>query len=115
MKKLAPNDLGDSTLVEDCSQISISTFLKEAKAQLLPQIIQSLIEANGIRVKLLESSPKLGGTRYWFECPLCLKRCEKVFIHPMSQKLGCRKCLQLKYGKQRYKGMIEDIISPSDS
>jgi hypothetical protein len=60
----------------------------------------------GIKVELTTSKTYVGGVRYWFKC-LCGRRVGVLFVHPISNILGCRECLGLEYRKRRYKGMEE--------
>lgn len=105
---MTPNDFGKKFLVDRCRKIYFSDYLKEANRQIKKTILQSLIEADGLEISLKESETGSGGTRYWFACPLCHKRTSVIYKHPVSQILGCRRCLRLDYRKHRYKGMIEE-------
>lgn len=107
MKPLKPNDLGKKYLVEQCKNINISKYLKETKGKLKELTINSDIEADGFRIELITSNTNYKGLRFWFKCPLCNKRAGKLYKHPISQKLGCRGCLNLEYRSRRYKGMVE--------
>ena len=109
MKSLNPNNLG-RFLVEDCQKIAISSFLKKTKEKLKKALINSEIDAGGVVIELTSSSLHFGGLRYWFKCPVCEKRVGTLFIHPLSQQVGCRGCLGLEYRGRRYKGMVENAI-----
>jgi hypothetical protein len=106
---MKPNDLGKTFLVEDCQKIEINNFLRTAKIKLKESLINSEIEAQGVSILLISTKTVFGGTRYWFKCPVCGGRMGTIFVHPVSQKLGCRTCLGLEYRKRRYKGMIENL------
>ena len=108
---MTPNDFGKKILVDRCQKISFSDFLKEANKQLKKSTLQLLIEADGFEISIKESKTGSGGVRYWFDCPLCHKRTSVIYRHPVSQILGCRRCLKLDYRKHRYKGMIEGNTS----
>lgn len=102
-----PNDLGKKYLVEDTQQVNISKFLKLFKKKMKERVIISSIRMQGVSTRLLTSDTGFGGTRYWFECPLCKKRKGVLYIHPQTAMVGCRICLNLEYKKRRFKGMLE--------
>jgi hypothetical protein len=53
---------------------------------------------------LAESSPRYGGTRYWFRCPRssCGGRCAVLYREPRSnaRAFACRKCIRFRYATQ---------------
>lgn len=104
------NDLGRNFLTDQCQKIEMKAFLLEAKRAMKESLLKSVIKANGLSIKFCTSKTGNGGERWWFTCPLCEKRCEKLFQHPISEKLGCRKCLNLKYRKSAKKGMVERTL-----
>ncbi len=108
---MKPNDLGKTFLVEECQKININSFVRSAKHNLIKTLISSELDAQGISIELLTSKTGFGGTRYWFKCPLCKQRVGTLFVHAISQNLGCRTCLGLEYRGRRYKGMIENITN----
>jgi len=110
MKPLIPNDLGKKYLVEECQKIRIEDFLKIYRNKLKKLILASELEALGLRIELTTSKTCYNGVRFWFGCPLCNKRVGVIFKHPLSNKVGCRRCLNLEYKKRRYRGMIEARI-----
>jgi hypothetical protein len=110
MKPMKPNDLGKILLVEECQKVEINSFLRRTKLKLKETILNSEISTLGTVIELTTSKTGLGGTRYWFKCPLCKGRVGTLFIHAVSQNLGCRGCLGLQYRKIRYKGMVENLV-----
>jgi hypothetical protein len=40
------------------------------------------------------------GTRPWFVCPKCHRRCGHLYSEPVLRTLGCRSCLRLRYLSQ---------------
>lgn len=102
-----PNDLGKKYLVEDTQQVNISKLLKLFKKRMKEQTITSSIRMQGTPTRLLTSDTGFGGTRYWFECPLCKGRKGVLYIHPQTHIVGCRTCFNLEYKKRRFKGMLE--------
>ncbi len=113
MKSLNPNNLGDF-LVENCKKISIKDYLQKANAELKKLIIQSSLDRIGIQITLSSSQTHFNGLRYWFSCPICTKRIGVLFVHPINNNIGCRKCFGLKYSKSRYKGMVENSGNTSE-
>ena len=107
MKTMTPNDLGKRFLVEGCKKVKISEFIRNYRRKMKELILASEIEVSEIKVTLTSSKTGFGGVRYWFKCPLCQNRVGVIFQHPLTAKIGCRKCLNLEYRKRRYKGMIE--------
>jgi len=107
MKTLNPNDLGKKYLVEECQKIRIEDFLKTYRNKLKELVLNSELEVLGLRIKLTTSKTCYNGIRFWFKCPLCNKRSGVLYEHPLTNKIGCRKCLNLEYRRRRYKGMIE--------
>lgn len=109
-KSIMPNDFGKKILVEDCQKFLIDNFLKEYKLRLKDLFISSKLEVLGLQVNLTTSKTYNSGKRLWFVCPVCGGRVGALYLHPLTQNLGCRCCLGLRYKKHRYKGMLEDKI-----
>jgi hypothetical protein len=110
IKTMKPNDFGKKYLTEQCQKIKISDFVRESTSQLKETLIHSSLEAEGYALLLSRSKTGFGGTRFWFSCPICDKRMGVLYRHPVSQILGCRRCLKLDYRKHRYSKMIENSI-----
>jgi hypothetical protein len=55
------------------------------------------------RIPIASTRPHLGGTRYWFECPLlcsgqpCGRRVGKLWMPARGAVFGCRQCYGLTY------------------
>jgi len=113
MKQSKLNNLGKKYLVDQCQSVDISDYLGGAKRQIKELLINSEIEANGLKIGLITSLTNYKGLRYWFKCHLCGKRAGKLYKHPISQILGCRGCLRLEYRCRRYKNMLESQINKS--
>jgi hypothetical protein len=43
------------------------------------------------RIRMTVNFPNFGGERYFFECPSCGRRCEKLYLAPDSQDFKCHK------------------------
>jgi len=105
---IKPYDLGSfNNLVEYSQKIRIDELVAKAKRELKVKLVQSIIEALGTQIKLTTSKTRFNGERFWFVCPMCNKRVGTLYKHPLEKTIGCRICLNLQYGKQRFKGMIE--------
>lgn len=104
---LNPYDLGNYQTVENCQKISVNDLVRIATKNLKKLIIEAQIEALGLSFKLTTSKSRFNGERLWFVCPICSKRAGTLFNDSLRNLTGCRKCLNLLYSKQRYKGMIE--------
>ena len=107
---MSPNDFGKKYLTEQCQKIRLSDFVGKVREQVKESILQSSIEAEGYKILFSKSKTGFGGTRYWFSCPICNKRVGVLYKHPVSQILGCRRCLKLDYRKHRYSKMIENDV-----
>lgn len=107
MKSMTYNNLGEKFTVEDCQKVAISDILRDYKAKLKETILRSQFEMLNENVLIMTSKTGKGGIRFWFMCPQCKRRVGVLLKHPVQNLLGCRLCLNLKYGQQRFKGMIE--------
>ncbi|MEO5646178.1 MAG: hypothetical protein ABIO57_03735 [Candidatus Paceibacterota bacterium] len=107
MKALPLNDFGKKVLVEDCQKVLISDFIRSAKSKLKQALLAAELQSQDLDVSLTTSPVHRNGLRYWFACPLCQKRVGVLYVHPINHNLGCRECLNLKYKKCRFKGMVE--------
>ena len=105
------NDFGKKWLVEDCKKIEMKEILKEAKKQLLQQLLHAQIEAYGIQTKILNSPTGNDGKRWWLACPACNKKKGVLYAHPLTKQIACRICLKLRYKKQAKHKMIEENIA----
>jgi len=103
------NDLGKN-LVESSKKIQISDIIEKYQAHIKDLFIKSQLEMMGVDINLKTSITGNGGTRLWFECPLCKARSGILYQHPIKHSIGCRKCLNLEYRKTRFRGMIEADI-----
>jgi len=54
-------------------------------------------------IHLTRTKPHLGGTRFWFRCPMqhdgkeCGRRVRKLFLPPGARTFGCRTCYYLTF------------------
>lgn len=105
-----PYDLGEFQLADNTEKISINKLIGRVRGELKPSLVQSQIEVLGLRIGLATSKTRFDGDRLWFVCPLCSRRCESIYHSSGREIVGCRICLNVKYRKQRYKGMFEGEI-----
>lgn len=103
------NDLGINSLVDSNRRVEINTFVRKIRHELKATLLTASVQSTGIKLDFVTSKTGFGGVRYWFKCPVCAKRVGTIFSTPNSHKLACRACLGLKYRKQRYKGMVENL------
>jgi len=105
---MKPNDLGEfSSVAENLVKLSIGDLVRRANRELRLKLIESQTELAGVRVSFATSKTGFGGERLWFSCPICSRR-----VGIMYQDRGtvaCRHCLNIKYRKSRFKGMIENL------
>lgn len=107
---MKPNDFGKKYLVEQCQKIEVADYIRKAKKEIKEVLIDHYLEADEYDVRLNTTKTGFGGVRFWFSCPLCNRRAGVLYKHPVSQILGCRKCLNLDYRKHRYSKMIESDV-----
>lgn len=111
MKSMTNINSGKNLLVEECRRVAISDVLQKYKATIKEAMLYSQFEMMNANVRLTTSNTGNKGTRFWFICPLCERRVGVLLVHPLQGKLGCRKCLDLSYKNDRYKGMLESKIT----
>ena len=104
-----PYDLGDFQLADNAMRINIDELVDRVKKELKIRLLQAKIEALGVEVQLATSKTRFNGDRFWFLCPNCHIKVGTLYKHPLQSILGCRNCLELKYKKQRFKGMVETL------
>lgn len=65
----------------------------------------------------LESTPaNLGGSRYWWLCPDCGRRCLKLYMPPGSFLFACRLCHSLSYeSAQSSRALYYNLFKPDVS
>lgn len=54
---------------------------------------------NQSTINFIETKCNYGGTRWWFECPSCQRRCAKLY--EKNDDFYCRTCLDLEYTSHR--------------
>ncbi|MFZ4217851.1 HGGxSTG domain-containing protein [Enterobacter ludwigii] len=58
----------------------------------------ALTDAHSVTMALTTTSPKYGGIRWWYVCPVCEKR--KAALYVSGTALICRQCAGLHYASQ---------------
>ena len=53
-------------------------------------------------ISLQTTKPHLGGLRWWFTCPLCRRRAQKLYHPPGGDRFGCRDCHKLTYASRSH-------------
>jgi len=68
-------------------------------------------------VRLVTTSPPVGGVRWWFVCPLkvdgkpCRRRVSKLYLPPGADFFGCRTCYGLTYRSvQTHNGRVAAFL-----
>ncbi len=54
-----------------------------------------------IAVPIVATRPNYGGSRSWFLCPSCSRRCAVLYIHADNTRFACRVCQELQYQSTR--------------
>ena len=54
------------------------------------------------KVDLRTTRPHFGGLRWWFTCPLCRRRAQKLYHPRGGDRFGCRYCYNLSYASRSY-------------
>ena len=110
MNSLNPGASGTTVLVEQCSRIDINKAISLISPQIKEQLLKSYVNFQGYDVGLESTVTAFGGERYWFKCPLCNKRSGVLYLHPVSNLVGCRSCLNIEHKSRRYKNMLESRV-----
>lgn len=108
MKTITSIDSGKNILVEHCNSISINLFVRGVRKTLKEELLIKKSTLLNQPIELTKSKAGFNGTRYWFKCTQCKNKVGKIYVHPISKIVGCRKCLNLEYRSRRYKGMLEN-------
>ncbi|MCL4353433.1 hypothetical protein M1615_03145 [Patescibacteria group bacterium] len=104
---ISPYDLGTLQLVELSEKLSVDELTRLANKEFKKLFLTANTDVLGVQIKLTTSKTKFDGERFWFICPRCSRRVGVIYRHIVNSLIGCRKCLNLKYRKQRFKGMLE--------
>jgi len=104
---IKPYDLGVFQITDYSQKIRIDDLVNQAQKGLKLRLVEARMETLGINIALTTSKTRFNGKRLWFVCPICKRRSGIIYQHSLSKMIGCRSCLDLKYRKQRFKGMLE--------
>ena len=79
----------------------------EAQRQLhirsLPEGVEGFVRVDGVHVYIERTACNLGGSRAWFLCPTCNRRC--AILYPVK----CRLCLRLHYASE-HEGSLDRLL-----
>jgi len=78
-----PYVLGEINLVDQCKKISIDSLINKANKLNKINFIYSEVESFGQKVNLTTSKTRFNGKRLWFACPLCNRRINNLYKHPI--------------------------------
>ncbi|PIY79351.1 MAG: hypothetical protein COY81_02980 [Candidatus Pacebacteria bacterium CG_4_10_14_0_8_um_filter_43_12] len=105
-------------VVEATSQISISS-VKDFISQRNPVVQLNLTDSIGNQstyfVNTITTRCYFGGTRPWFECILCGKQAENLYLNENGTDLFCRKCSNLRYRSQAVGGSSRLLLRAFDA
>lgn len=103
---IKPYNLGE--IVENVQSIKIDELVRKSREEFKLEFVKSSLNLGGKEIQLTSSKTRFDGNRIWFVCPICNKRSGTLYVK--SSLVGCNTCLGLSYGKQRFKGMVENIF-----
>ena len=104
---MAPYDFGKSITVEDCQRISVYELIKQV-GQSTDAVLGAAITVGCMTVRFTTTTTQFGGRRLWFLCPQCESGIGVLLAHPLTQAVGCRRCVEVEYRARRFKGMVEN-------
>jgi hypothetical protein len=104
---MTPNDLGVFQTVECHQKINVNDLVRQASKEVKLRLLEGKVEVLGLDLDFTTTKTRLGGERLWFVCPQCGRRVGVIYKQASQEKIGCFRCLNLKYRKQRFKGMLE--------
>ena len=87
-------DYGSQGLQTHGEALSVGWFSEQLKRD--PK--RTLEMENGQEIRFASTPCQFGGVRWWFICPECETRREKLY--QQKDQYGCRVCLQLRYSKK---------------
>lgn len=110
MNLINPYDLGKNQIAENYQKIDIDDLTRSYNLIAKKQFLESEISCMDKRIILDTSRTNFNGKRYWFVCPNCQRRIRIVYVNQVNHKIGCVRCLRIRYAKSRYKNMLEGDI-----
>jgi hypothetical protein len=63
-------------------------------------LLVNVADALVYTMKLVHSATPTGGSRAWWECPACGRRCAFLYLPHGRERLGCRTCCRFVYASQ---------------
>jgi hypothetical protein len=67
------------------------------------------------RVSTEKTRANLGGSRVWFLCPGCSRRCSKLYLPPRESRFLCRLCHDLSYESAQTSRTFWDGVFKNDA
>lgn len=61
------------------------------------------------QVSIVSTRPNFGGSRYWFVCPVCSRRCAMLYRPKHRDGAACRVCLKLSYPSQHERALDRNL------
>lgn len=110
MTQIPSNDYGNNITLEQCQKFDINTLVREFARNSKKMLVEGQIKSLGRQISCTTTKTNYSGKRLWFICPSCNRRVGTVYLHPITNVVGCCKCLRLPYKSSRFKGMIENEI-----
>lgn len=81
------------TTTDDAEGVSIRRYLAYGRSE-------SFVPLWDCQVSIVSTKPNFGGSRYWFVCPVCGRRCATLYRLKHRDGVACRVCLKLSYPSQ---------------
>ena len=95
---------GDQVFVRKTSGIS-QTVVDELESDGLKLYYQKGEQ----KIEMVHTRCQKGGGRLWFKCPLCGKRCGKLYRPFFEPEYACRKCHVLQYRSKQKSSTVQEI------
>jgi len=96
-----PNDLDNFLSLDMVHKVKIDDLVKQTKEGLKLAVLQACLGNIDQEIQLTTSKTRFGGKRYWFVCPKCARRVGTLYKKSEFSGMQCRKCLGLKYLRQK--------------
>ena len=95
-----------TAFVEYSRKLNITDITREAKSEMLGQLVRAKIETTNQVIFLTTTPCHFGGHRFWFLCPTFRKRAGTLYQTEDGRGFFCRGCQGLTYLKSRYHKMV---------
>jgi hypothetical protein len=71
-------------------------------AGVLAALMGAVPASEAYPLRVLRDATPTGGSRWWWACPGCGRRCGLLYLLPGLPRLACRVCHRLTYRSQRH-------------